>query len=114
MDWVAISAVSALAVALIAIIGAGAGYGTIRQKVADMGARMTRQDTQIDRLWTQVDTINHTNQAVTALQGAIETLTARMEAGHNLMLSKLEASDKLTGARMDSLTRAVKQSETSA
>lgn len=93
--------------ALVAMAGAAVSYGVMRQKVADLGARILRQDQQVDRLWTQVDEINKTNKAVTALQGSIETLTARMEAGHNLMLAKLEGSERLTTQRFDDLKRSV-------
>jgi len=107
IDWAAVMAV-------LALLGAAASYGVLRQRVSELRERADKQEnnaadrlkeqaSQFERVWKALEGLNHTNQAVTALQGSIETLTAQMNAGHTLMLSKLDASDKLTAAKLDTL-----------
>ena len=70
--------------ALLACLGAAISYGVMRQRVSELRERVDRQETQFDRVWKALDGLNHTNQAVTALQGSILREGARTytQRGH--------------------------------
>lgn len=106
MDWVAISAVCALAVALIAIVGAGAGYGATRQKVTDLHLRVDNQDRRLDKLDEAIGEARKTGEDVRMLGETLRSFKENTGLSHQLILGELKHFSELWSERLDNMRRA--------
>lgn len=101
VDWSAVTAIATVVGVLVVIAGGLIGYGVLSQRVRGLGEHAAKQDKRMDEMDTMVrEALN--------IGSKVDLLSQRTDGAHTLLLTKLEASDKLTGSKLDGLAGEVR------
>lgn len=100
MDW---GVAASVVVAGLALLGSAVSYGAVRQKVKDVSTRVDQQDARIHDIGQALNSVSE-------LRGEVRTFAEKTAGAHELVLEKLEASDRLVSERLDRLREQIDHS----
>ncbi len=92
--------------ALLALLSAAVGYGSLRQKVSGLDKRADDQEARIDRVVEAVAEVNRTHGTVGE---QIRSFGERQEASHTLLASQISALDRLFTSKIEDVLVAVRR-----
>lgn len=93
-SWQDLSAIGTVALAFLALGGAAAAFGVIRQKVKELAIRVDHHGEQIEKL--------------SDMKSSVELLAANTQNAHALLLQKQGSTEQLLAERFEGLRAEVR------